>query len=234
LFAQVARASYAWKNSPRFQAHDAPNVFPSLHTEQDPLSEARVPVGLVRFSRLLWWGREAACHEAGLVPVAEPEVLADGSHSLAACEAVTSLVLLEVMNELHEYRVDFESLVVKPNMAVPGLDSGLGVTPEDVAEATLGALNGLPATVAGVAFLSGGQRPEQATANLAALQWLPHVWPLTFSFGRALAGPALAAWHGDPACLQAGQRALAHRVAMNVAALEGRYSPELDLDLDPA
>jgi fructose-bisphosphate aldolase, class I len=176
----------------------------------------------------------AACHEAGLVPVVEPEVLAEGSHSLGACEAVTSLVLLEVMNELHEYGVDFEAVAVKPNMAVPGLGSGVNATPGEVAEATLGALNGLPVTVAGVAFLSGGQPPEQATANLAALQCHPHVWPLTFSFGRALVDPALAAWHGDPACWEAGQRALAHRVDMNAAALAGRYTPELELDPDPA
>jgi len=176
----------------------------------------------------------AACHEAGLVPVVEPEVLAEGGHSLGACETATSLVLLEVMSELHEYRVDFAAVVVKPNMVVPGLGSGVSATPGEVAEATLGALNGLPAAVAGVAFLSGGLRPEHATANLAALQHPPHIWPLTFSFGRALVDPALAAWHGDPACWDAGQRALAHRVAMNVAALEGRYSPELDLDLDPA
>jgi fructose-bisphosphate aldolase, class I len=115
------------------------------------------------------------------------------------------------------------------------LDRGVSADPDEVAEATLGALNGLPATVAGVAFLSGGQQPELATANLAALQRLPHIWPLTFSFGRALVDPALAAWHGDPAHRDAGQRALAHRVAMNVAAVEGRYTPELEeLDLDPA
>lgn len=172
----------------------------------------------------------AACQDAGLVPIVEPEVLAEGSHSLGACEAVTSLVLLEVMNELHEYGVDFDAVVVKPNMVLPGLDSGTSVSPGEVAEATGGALNGLPATLAGVAFLSGGQRPEQATANLAALQRLPHIWPLTFSFGRALVDPALAAWHGDPACWADGQRALAHRVAMNAAALAGRYTPELELD----
>jgi fructose-bisphosphate aldolase, class I len=176
----------------------------------------------------------AACQAAGLVPVVEPEVLGEGGHSIGACEAVTSLVLLEVMGELDTCGVDFEAVVLKPNMALPGLDSGAGATPDEVAEATLGALNALPFAVAGVAFLSGGQRPEQATANLAALQRPPHIWPLTFSFGRALVSPALAAWHGDAVCWQAGQRALAHRVAMNVAALDGRYTPELELDLDPA
>ncbi len=178
----------------------------------------------------------AACQEAGLVPVVEPEVLGEGTHSQGACESVTSLVLLEVMSELNEYGVDFEAVVLKPNMALPGLDSGASASPDEVAEATLRALNGLPAAVAGVAFLSGGQRPEQATANLAALQHVPHIWPLTFSFGRALVDPALAAWHGDPDCWDTGQRALARRVAMNAAALAGDYTLELELelDLDPA
>lgn len=172
----------------------------------------------------------AACHAAGLVAVVEPKVLMPGEHSLATCEAVTSLVLLQVMSELHDYGVAFDAVVVKPNMALPGAQAGEYPAPEQVAEATLGALNGLPATVAGVAFSAGGQRPEQATANLAALQHLPHIWPLTFSFGRALAGPALAAWQGSPARWQDGQRALAWRVSMNVAALEGRYTPEDELD----
>ena len=84
------------------------------------------------------------------------------------------------------------------------------------------------------AFASGGQRPERATENLAAMQDIPHLWPLTFSFGRALADPALAAWRGEPGRWEAGQRALARRVAMNTAALAGRYSPGLELELDLA
>lgn len=172
----------------------------------------------------------AACQEAGLVPVVEPEVLMEGAHSLGHCETVTSVVLLDVMSELHEYGVDFEGVVLKPNMALPGTESGRSPAPEEVAEATLGTLNGVPATLAGVAFLSGGQRPERATENLAAMQHIPHLWPLTFSFGRALVDPALAAWRGEPAQIEAGQRALARRVAMNIAALAGRYRPELELD----
>ncbi len=172
----------------------------------------------------------AACQEAGLVPIVEPEVLMDGAHSLGHCETVTSVVLLEVMSELHEYRVDFEGVVLKPNMALPGTGSGADASAAEVAEATVGTLNGVPPALAGVAFLSGGQRPEHATANLAAMQHLPHLWPLTFSFGRALVDPALAAWRGEPGQWEDGQRALAHRVAMNSAALAGRYRPELELD----
>jgi fructose-bisphosphate aldolase class I len=197
-------------------------------------------------------GRFAAdCQHAGLVPIVEPEVLMDGSHSLAQCEAVTSLVLLEVTAALQDYGVAFEAMVLKPNMALPGAESAEQASPDQVAEATIASLASLPATLGGVAFLSGGQRPEQATANLAALN-SPALnspalnppalnppalgppplllWPLTFSFGRALVAPALAAWPGTRAAQRAGQRALARRVAMNVAALQGRYASELELD----
>ncbi len=167
----------------------------------------------------------AACQQAGLVPIVEPEVLADGSHSLAQCETVL-LVLLQVISALQDDGVAFDGMVLKPSMAVPGSRSGQVASPAEVAAATRATLGSLPFAAAGVAFLSGGQRPEQATANLAALQDPPHVWPLTFSFGRALVSPALSAWQGRST--QAGQQALAQRVAMNVAALQGRYSPELE------
>jgi fructose-bisphosphate aldolase class I len=172
----------------------------------------------------------AACQEAGLVPVVEPEVRVGGPSTLGHCEAVTSMVLLEVMSELHDYGVDFEGVVLKPNMTLPGGESGEHPTPADIAEATLGTLNGVPATLAGVAFGASGQRPERATEHLAAMQYIPHLWPLTFAFGGALTGPAMAAWRGEPSRWEAGQRALAHRVAMNTAALSGHYSPELELD----
>jgi len=176
-------------------------------------------------------GRYAlACQDAGLVAVVEPEVLLGRSHTLGHCETVTSMVLLEVMSELHEYGVHFEGVVLTPNMTLPGGESGEYPPPAEVAEATLGTLNGVPATLAGVAFVAGRQRPGQATANLAAMQHIPHLWPLTFSFGRALTDPALAAWGGEPGRWDAGQRAVARRVAMNTAALWGDYTPELELD----
>ncbi len=173
----------------------------------------------------------AACQDAGLVAVVQPEVLMGRSHTLGHCETVTSMVLLEVMSELHEYGVDFEGVVLTPNMTLPGSEWGECPSPAKVAEATLGTLNGVPATLAGVAFAAGRQRPERATGNLAAMQHIPHLWPLTFSFGRALTDPALAAWGGEPGRWEAGQRALARRVAMNTAALGGHYHPELELDL---
>ncbi len=172
----------------------------------------------------------AACQEAGLVPVVEPEVLMAGDHSLSQCEAVTALVLLQVSSELQDYGVDFGAVVLKPNMVLAGGDSAERATPGQVAAATAAALGALPAALAGVAFLSGGQRPERATENLAALQQIPRLWPFTFSFGRALVDPALAAWRGERDRVAAGQRALARRVAMNVAALECRYTPELEFE----
>jgi fructose-bisphosphate aldolase, class I len=172
----------------------------------------------------------AACQDTGLVPVVAAEVLMGGGHTLGHGETVTAMVLLAVMTELDEYGVDSECVVLQPNMALPGSGPGEHPAPAEVAGATFSTLSCVPVTLAGVAFASGGQRPERATENLAAMQHIPHLWPLTFSFGRALTGPALAAWRGDPGGWEAGQRALAHRVAMNTAALTGRYRPERELD----
>jgi fructose-bisphosphate aldolase class I len=176
----------------------------------------------------------AACLEAGLVPIVAPEVTMSGRHSLGQCETVTSLMLLEAVTALQDVGVGFETVVLMPSMALPGLDSGQRATPPEMAEATLAALASVPVALGGVAFLAGEQRPEQATENLAALQRIPHLWPLTFSFGRALAYPAMAAWRGEPAAVGAGQRALLKRAAMNVAALAGRYTAELELEGQPA
>jgi fructose-bisphosphate aldolase class I len=166
------------------------------------------------------------CHEAGLVPVVEPEVLTDGAHSAERCAAVTAAVLFNLFAELHDYQVELGGVVLKPNMILPGAGSGQAVTPEEVASRTMAAFRSIvPHEVAGIAFLSGGQGAEAATANLAALQRVRAPWPLTFSFGRALVEPALAAWRGAPARVRDGQQALANRVACNLAALRGAYRP---------
>ena len=166
------------------------------------------------------------CHEAGLVPVVEPEVLMDGAHSMERCAAVTAAVLFSVFAELQDYEVALDAIVLKPNMVVPGGAAPETSAPEEVAARTVGVFSGIvPGDVAGIAFLSGGQCPEVATANLAALQHVAAPWPLTFSFGRALVDPALAAWRGDPGRVSAGQQALANRVACNLAALRGGYRP---------
>ncbi|MGH3915794.1 MAG: class I fructose-bisphosphate aldolase [Pseudonocardiaceae bacterium] len=166
----------------------------------------------------------ALCQEAGIVPIVEPEVLMDGEHSMARCAEVTTAILEQVIVELEEAGVDLAGTVLKPNMVVPGKASGEQAGPDEVAEQTVAVLRAaLPDSLAGVAFLSGGQSPEVATANLAAMQRFETPWPLTFSFGRALVDPALAAWSVDPASrITEGQQALADRVAGNSAAVAGR------------
>jgi fructose-bisphosphate aldolase class I len=144
----------------------------------------------------------------------------DGEHTIERCADVTRVTLQEVMAQLELAGVDFAGTVLKPNMVVPGKTSGQQVSPEEVAEQTVSVLRAaLPDSLAGVAFLSGGQSPEEATANLAAMQKHDTPWPLTFSFGRALVDPALKAWHGDPDLINAGQQALFSRVEPNSAAL---------------
>jgi fructose-bisphosphate aldolase, class I len=168
-----------------------------------------------------------ACQEEGVMPVVE--VLTEGLHGSARGREVTSAALLVTVAELQDMGVALESVVLEPSMVLPGADSPELASPEIVAQQTLAALwCVVPEEVAGVAFLSGSQSPARATANLAALRRLGPPWPVTFSFGRALTGPALAAWHGDPACVAAGQRALANRVACNVAALQGSYNAVLE------
>lgn len=164
----------------------------------------------------------AACQEAGLVPIVEPEVLMTGDHGIDRCAEVTASVHAAVRQQLVTLRIDLAGIVLKPNMVVEGDAHPERATPEQVAEATVGVLRAWPGDLAGVAFLSGGQEPERATANLAALQRHRTPWPLTFSFGRALVSPALAAWHGDETLVTAGQRALAEHVTANVAALRLR------------
>ncbi len=160
----------------------------------------------------------AACQEAGLVPIVEPEVLMDGDHNRGRCRDVTSEVHTAVRTELALLNVDLAGIVLKPNMVLEGEDYGRQSTPEEIAEITVSVLRAWPNDLAGIAFLSGGQDPERATANLEAMQEHDTPWPLTFSFGRALVSPALAAWHGDPDRVADGQAALADRVAANGAA----------------
>lgn len=160
----------------------------------------------------------AACQEAGLVPIVEPEVLMDGDHPLERCAEVTAEVHAAVRSELELLNVDLAGIVLKPNMVIEGEGCPQLSTPEEVAEATARVLRTWPDDLAGVAFLSGGQPPQRATANLEALQHEHTPWPLTFSFGRALVSPALAAWRGEGDRVSDGQAVLADRVAANAAA----------------
>lgn len=152
-----------------------------------------------------------------MVPVVEPEVLTAGSHPLEVCAAITRRVLGTLRRALDAAGVDPAGRVLKPNMVTPG-SGAAPVGPDAVARATLEALTTtMPDDLAGVTFLSGDQSPADAAAHPAAIRALPTPWPVTFSFGRALVSPALAAWAGDPAAVGAGQAALTREVGRNVA-----------------
>ena len=154
------------------------------------------------------------------MPIVEPEVLMDGAHSLAQCQQVTTSVLESLFEELDLMQVQLDGIVLKPNMVVAGAGSLERPAVTDVARATVDTLRAtVPVTVPGIAFLSGGQSPELATQHLGAMQSLdPLPWELTFSFGRALVGPALETWRGDEGKRIAAQKALSERVIANSAA----------------
>lgn len=173
------------------------------------------------------------CQEAGIVPVVEPEVLADGEpgdHSIERCEEVTAETLEAVFKELRLAGVDLSAMLLKPNMVLAGVRSKDRPSIADVARRTVNTLLAqVPAAVPGIAFLSGGQSDEEATAHLSAMNQLgPLPWKLTFSYGRALQSAALLAWNGDPANVAKAQAAFAHRAHMNSLAALGQWKVELD------
>jgi fructose-bisphosphate aldolase class I len=174
----------------------------------------------------------ALCQEAGLVPVVEPEVIMDGEHTLEQCCEVTDEVLRTVFSELFTQRVFLEGMVLKPNMVLPGLACATRPTVDEVADATVNCfLRSVPAAVPAIAFLSGGQPAELATARLNAMNVrfksrLP--WALAFSYARAIQQPALEIWNGREPNVEAAQQALAHRARCNQVARRGEYSKEMD------
>src|ERR687885_2526716 len=178
----------------------------------------------------------ALCQEAGLVPIVEPEVLQDGTHTVEESSKATGRVLQAVFTELHDQRVDFYGTLLKPNMVLSGYDASDRAGVQEVAEATLECFyRHVPAAVAGIVFLSGGQTDEDATAHLNAMNAKgPHPWQLSFSYGRALQAPALKAWGGKAENVEAGQRAYYHRAKMNAAARTGTYAPEMEREAVPA
>ena len=174
----------------------------------------------------------ALCQEAGLVPVVEPEVLMDGDHTLARCAETTGYVLRTVFDQLYAQRVTLEGMILKPNMVVPGLACSAQATVDEVADATVKCLlRAVPAAVPGIAFLSGGQPGELASARLNAMNVrfrsrLP--WALAFSFARAIQQPALEIWRGEEANVPAAQQALFHRADCNRAARRGEYAAAME------
>jgi len=174
----------------------------------------------------------ALCQEAGLVPVVEPEVLMDGDHTLERCRAATEEVLRTVFNQLNFQRALLEGMILKPNMVLPGLICPMQESVDAVADITVNCLlRTVPAAVPGIAFLSGGQSAELASARLNAMNVrfksrLP--WALAFSFARAIQQPALEIWQGKEANVQAAQQALLHRARCNRAARRGECTAALE------
>ncbi|TPI46687.1 fructose-bisphosphate aldolase class I [Mesorhizobium sp. B2-9-1] len=172
----------------------------------------------------------ALCQEAGIVPIVEPEVLMDGAHSIDTCYDVSKATLIKLYDELYAARVVLEGSILKPNMVISGKKSGKTDSPEEIAEKTIKLFREVvPSAVPGIAFLSGGQDDEEATANLNALNAIgPHPWKLTFSYGRALQAAPQKAWSGKASNIAAGQAAFTHRAHMNHLAALGKWQPALE------
>ncbi len=172
----------------------------------------------------------ALCQTAQIVPIVEPEVLMDGSHDIDRCYEVTEWVLKTQFEELYYQRVALEGMVLKPNMAIAGKKSPKQASVAEVAEKTVKLLKAcVPSAVPGIAFLSGGQSDEEATAHLDAMNKIGGIpWRLTFSYGRALQHAPQKAWSGKSENVAAGQRAFAHRAHMNSLASLGQWKQDLE------
>jgi fructose-bisphosphate aldolase class I len=172
----------------------------------------------------------ALCQEADIVPIVEPEVLMDGDHTIERSFQVTSDVLDALYEALYVQRVRLDGTLLKPNMVLSGYGASQQATVEEVAEATVRCFRAtVPSAVPGIVFLSGGQSDELATAHLNAMNQLgPHPWQLSFSYGRALQAPALKAWKGESANVDAGRDAFLHRARLNSAARSGSYTPDME------
>ena len=174
----------------------------------------------------------ALCQEADIVPIVEPEVLMDGIHGIDRCEAVTSQMLANLFVELNAHRVVFEGILLKPNMVIAGMKCTNQASVQQIAEASVRCLSRyVPTAVPGIVFLSGGQSAEDATDHLNAMNAMgAHPWELSFSYGRALQAPVLAAWEGRESNVAAAQRAFFKRCQLNSLAREGRYNREMEAD----
>src|SRR6266513_930343 len=172
----------------------------------------------------------ALCQEGELVPIVEPEVLMDGTHTIERYFEVTEQTLRSVFDSLAEHRVVLEGMLLKPNMVLSGKECPQQASVQEVAEATVRCMKRVvPAAVPGLVFLSGGQSDLQATEHLNAMNQLPDLpWQLSFSFGRALQAPVLKAWKGDPTKVSEAQQAFHHRALCNSKARFGKYTAEMD------
>jgi len=215
----------------RFKTYRAQGVRFAKWREVYGITDANpTPLGIEANADVL--ARYAAiAQQEGIVPIVEPEVLIDGAHGIERCHEVSEAVLHAVFHALHRHKVVLEGIVLKPNMVVPGNKHGSKATAEQVASATLQVLRRtVPAAVPTINFLSGGQSPEDATANLNAMNATrgSAPWVLSFSYARALQDPAMRAWGGRVENVAAAQKAFHHRIRMNALACDGRWTPEIE------
>ena len=206
-YRQLGARFAKWRAVIEINEHDIPTRF-SIRANAH---------GLARYAAL--------CQELDIVPIVEPEVLMDGAHSIERCEVVTSMVIEEVFAELDAQRVQFEGMLLKPNMIIPGMKCARQESAQRIAEATIRCMTRyVPAAVPGIVFLSGGQSAEDATEHLNAINILgPHPWQVSFSYGRALQAPVLAAWKGQESNVDAAQKTFLKRCQLNGIAREGKY-----------
>jgi len=211
-YKQLGARFAKWRAVIEINEHDIPSAFGIRANAH----------GLARYAAL--------CQEIDIVPIVEPEVLMDGAHDIDRCEAVTSQVLEVVFAELDAHRVVFDGMLLKPNMVIPGMKCPKQAGVQQVAEATLRCLRRyVPAAVPGIVFLSGGQSAEDATDHLNAMNAMgPQPWQVSFSYGRALQAPVLAAWKGQESNVSAAQKALLKRCQMNGLARDGKYSRAME------
>ena len=197
------------------------------------IDESSIPSAFgIRVNAHLLARYAALCQELDLVPIVEPEVLMDGAHGIERCEVVTSAVLEAVFAELDAHRVLFEGMLLKPNMVIAGKKCPRQASVQEIAEATIRCMKRyVPAAVPGIVFLSGGQSAEDATDNLNAMNAMgAQPWQVSFSYGRALQAPVLAAWKGLEANAAAAQKALQKRCRLNGLARDGAYSRAMEAE----
>ena len=197
-------------------------VYPITNTNPTPLGIHANAERLAHYAK--------TCQELGVVPIVEPEVLMDGMHEITRCAAVTEQVLHAVFEALRRYGVTLEHMILKPNMVLPGKECRTA-DPGEIAEATMSVFRRtIPAAVPSINFLSGGQSPEEATANLNAINHLKGPWQLTISYGRALQQPVLQAWQGKAENVEAAQAALLKRARLNSLARRGEYTAAMEAE----
>ena len=211
-YKQMGAKFAKWRAVIEINERDVPTAF-GIHANAH---------GLARYAAL--------CQELDIVPIVEPEVLMDGAHDIERCEVVTSRVLEAVFTELDAHRVLFEGMLLKPNMVIPGMKCARQESVQRVAEATLRCMaRYVPAAVPGIVFLSGGQSAEDATDHLNAINLMgPHPWQVSFSYGRALQAPVLAAWKGQEDNLAAAQKSFFKRCRLNGHARDGKYARTME------